>query len=83
LDLLVLYTILMSLKEKIIREVRDAIVHREYAPGEHLTEIALCERFHVSRTPVREALNQLEKEGLIKIIQSVGQKSCDSPSRRL
>jgi DNA-binding GntR family transcriptional regulator len=69
-----LYTIFMSLKEKIIREVRDAIVQREYAPGEHLTEIALCERFHVSRTPVREALNQLEKEGLIKIIQSVGAK---------
>jgi DNA-binding GntR family transcriptional regulator len=74
LSTFLLYTTPMSLKEKIIRELRDAIVHREYAPGERLTEIALCERFNVSRTPVREALNQLEKEGLIKIIQSVGAK---------
>jgi DNA-binding GntR family transcriptional regulator len=64
----------MSLKEKIIRDLRQAIVNREYGPGAHLTEAALCERFKVSRTPVRESLNQLEKEGFIKIIAGAGAK---------
>jgi DNA-binding GntR family transcriptional regulator len=64
----------MSLKEKIIRDLRDAIVNREYKPGAHITEAALCERFKVSRTPVRESLNQLEKEGFIKIVSGAGAK---------
>jgi DNA-binding GntR family transcriptional regulator len=59
-------------KERIIRELRTAIVRGEYKPGEHLIEMALCGRFKVSRTPVREALNQLEKEGLVKITPAVG-----------
>jgi DNA-binding GntR family transcriptional regulator len=37
----------------------------EFAPGERLTERVLCERFAVSRTVVREALRQLESEGLV------------------
>lgn len=64
----------MSLKEKIIRDLRNAIVRREYMPGEHITEAVLCERFNVSRTPVREALNQLEKEGFIRTTPSAGAK---------
>ena len=64
----------MSLKEKILRDLRNAIVGREYKPGEHITEAVLCERFNVSRTPVREALNQLEKEGFIRITPSAGAK---------
>ena len=64
----------MNLKEKITRELRSAIVNREYKPGERITEAALCERFKVSRTPIRESLNQLEKEGFIKIISGAGAK---------
>ncbi len=74
LHFLPLYTSVMSLKEKIIRDLREAIVHREYRPGEHITEATLCERFKVSRTPIREALNQLEKEGFIHITPSAGAK---------
>lgn len=65
----------MNLKSKIIRELRDAIVNRDFKPGEHLKENDLCKMFNVSRTPVREALNQLEKEGFIKIIPGVGAKT--------
>ncbi|MBI5445265.1 MAG: GntR family transcriptional regulator [Deltaproteobacteria bacterium] len=61
-----------SLKERVIRELRHAITQGEYPPGAHLTEAALCERFQVSRTPVREALNQLEMEGFLKIIPAAG-----------
>lgn len=64
----------MNLKNRIITNLRDAIVMGEYKPGEHLTEVSLSRRFKVSRTPIREALNQLEKEGFVKIIPDIGAK---------
>jgi len=42
--------------------------------GERLKEIALAEEFGVSRTPVREALRQLEQDGLVEIIPGQGAK---------
>jgi DNA-binding GntR family transcriptional regulator len=62
----------MTLKEETITHLRNAILQGEYHPGERLTEAALCRRFKVSRTPVREALNQLEKEGFVKITPAAG-----------
>jgi DNA-binding GntR family transcriptional regulator len=50
-------------------ELRDAIEEEiasgAFAPGEHLDEVALAERYGVSRTPVREALMQLSAIGLV------------------
>jgi len=62
----------MTLKEKIVDNLRNLIIEGEYKPGEHLTEARLCERFGVSRTPVREALNQLETEGFVTITPEAG-----------
>jgi DNA-binding GntR family transcriptional regulator len=62
----------ISLKEKTITRLRNAILKGEYSPGERLTEEVLCSRFKVSRTPVREALHQLEKEGFVKITPAAG-----------
>jgi len=62
----------MNLKQKIVTRIRNAILQGEYRPGEHLRELALCKRFEVSRTPIREALHQLEKEGFLKIIPAAG-----------
>lgn len=42
----------------------DAIDRSEFPPGARLIETELAERFHVSRTPVREALNRLESVGV-------------------
>ncbi|MEM9027516.1 MAG: GntR family transcriptional regulator [Pseudomonadota bacterium] len=42
----------------------EAIDAGEYPPGTRLVETELAERFHVSRTPVREALNRLESQGV-------------------
>jgi DNA-binding GntR family transcriptional regulator len=47
--------------------IRDAIVAGEYRPGERLVERVLCDRMQVSRTVVREALRQLESEGLVNV----------------
>jgi DNA-binding GntR family transcriptional regulator len=54
-----------SLADKVIDQLRDAIVRGRFAPGEQLPESMLAEYLAVSRGPVREALRQLEREGLV------------------
>ena len=52
--------------------LRRAIVSGLLQPGEALSETVLAQRFRVSRTPVREALKQLERERLVDIVPRVG-----------
>lgn len=47
-------------------EVRGLIVLGTYPAGQPVTELELCERIGVSRTPVREALRRLESDGLVR-----------------
>lgn len=60
------------LRSQVVDLLRRAIVGAEFAPGERLTERTLCERFAVSRTVVREALRQLESEGLVTTVPQRG-----------
>ena len=53
-------------------ELEDDIVRGLYAPGQRLDESSLTERFSVSRTPVREALQQLSAVGLVEVIPKRG-----------
>lgn len=46
--------------------LEDDILSGKYQQGELLTELKLCERLNVSRTPVREALNRLKQEHLVE-----------------
>jgi DNA-binding GntR family transcriptional regulator len=46
--------------------IRDAIVRKELAPGERVTEAGIAKRMDVSKTPVREAMLRLEEVGLIE-----------------
>jgi DNA-binding GntR family transcriptional regulator len=48
-------------------QLEEAIVEGKFEPGARLDEARLAERFGVSRTPVREALQQLAAEGLVTI----------------
>ncbi|WP_442544164.1 GntR family transcriptional regulator [Arthrobacter sp. KN11-1C] len=52
--------------------LRAAITSGEMTPGEHYSAIGLAERLGVSRTPVREALQLLEKEGIVRIEKNRG-----------
>jgi DNA-binding GntR family transcriptional regulator len=54
----------MSLKD-LCTSIRMEIVGRNFPPGMKLSEQLLCDRWKVSRTPVREALRHLESEGFI------------------
>jgi DNA-binding GntR family transcriptional regulator len=47
-------------------DLRDWILNGTLAPGERLHDVALAERLGLSRTPVREALQRLEDEGLVE-----------------
>ena len=62
----------LPLREVVFNTLRQAILKGELKPGERLMEIALAEKLGVSRTPVREALRQLELEGLVKIVPNKG-----------
>lgn len=57
----------LSLSEQIAGQLAESIVQSEYEPGDRIHEVAVSERFQVSRGPVREALRILEKEGLVSI----------------
>lgn len=61
-----------ALHEDLAEHLRRAIIHGELAPGERISEKALCEQFAVSRTPVREALKILSAEGLVQLNQNRG-----------
>ena len=57
-----------SLTSAVADKLRDKIVRGEIPEGEQLRQDAIAQEFQVSRIPVREALRQLEAEGLITII---------------
>jgi DNA-binding GntR family transcriptional regulator len=49
----------------VVKRIREAILDEVFKPGDHLAEVDLAEKFEVSRSPVREALLTLEKEGTV------------------
>jgi len=51
----------------VAKGIREAILDEVFKPGDRLTEAELVEKFEVSRSPVREALLALEKEGTVII----------------
>lgn len=50
----------------VVEVIREAILTGELEPGERLLQEELAERFNTSSTPIREALRQLEAEGVLK-----------------
>ncbi|HZD65477.1 MAG TPA: GntR family transcriptional regulator [Acidimicrobiales bacterium] len=59
-------------RSQVLRNLREAILNRTFVPGQRLIERELCELTGVSRTSVREALRQLESEGLVVLIPNQG-----------
>jgi len=55
-----------SKTEKVYKILQEDIIERRLLPGQRLVERELIERLGVSKTPVREALARLKKDGLVK-----------------
>ena len=61
-----------SLRGQVFQEIREDILKGKFKDNEELREATLGKELGVSRTPVREALRQLELEGLVHIIPNKG-----------
>ncbi len=62
----------LPLAENLYTQIQMDIIKGILSAGKKLTEQSLCEQYKVSRTPVREALRQLEIEGLVENIPNRG-----------
>lgn len=61
-----------SLSTKVFKYIRDGIIEGRYQSGDYLVETKLADELGVSRTPIREALKQLELEDLAESIPNRG-----------
>ena len=61
-----------SLRGRVFTKIRDDILSGRYKDNEELKEARIGKELGVSRTPVREALRQLELEGLVRIVPNRG-----------
>ncbi|HEX6358399.1 GntR family transcriptional regulator [Actinophytocola sp.] len=63
-----------SVREEVANALRGAIISGEMRPGELYSASSLAERFGVSATPVREAMLDLAKQGLVEAVRNRGFK---------
>lgn len=61
-----------SLRERIVARLRHAIITGDLAPKSRLVEPELARQLNVSRTPLREAIRQLEAEGFVTTVPRIG-----------
>lgn len=55
-----------SIREKVYDILKEMIIDGKISPGERIIETDYCEKFQISRTPLREAIRMLELEGLVE-----------------
>lgn len=61
-----------TLKEQAYAIIKENIINCVYAPSSFLVESELMQQVGASRTPIREALNKLEQENLVRILPKRG-----------
>lgn len=64
----------VTLSEKIYKELYEDITQQRIAPGQSLTLDTLKKKYHVSHTPIREALSRLTSDGLVTYHSNKGMK---------
>lgn len=61
-----------SIVKRVYDEIKSLVVSYTFKPGERINEVELARRLGVSRTPLREALNRLNTEGLLTTLSGKG-----------
>ena len=62
----------LSLKDRVYQNIKFQIIRGNLKPGTRLLEEELSKAMNISRAPIREAFNRLEKEGFVTIIPRKG-----------
>ncbi len=62
----------ITVKQKAYNYIKEKIIYCEFQPGTFIDEKLIAEELGVSRTPVRDAINLLESENLVKVIPKKG-----------
>ncbi|MCR5627541.1 MAG: GntR family transcriptional regulator [Lachnospiraceae bacterium] len=73
----------LPLRDVVFEKLKTQIMEGELTPGTRLMEIGISEKLGVSRTPVREAIRMLEKEGLAVILPRRGAHVASVSPRQL
>lgn len=73
----------LNMREQIAEALRAALVAGQMRPGGVYSAAALAEQFGVSATPVREAMLDLAKEGLITVVRNKGFQVTELSERQL
>ena len=72
-----------TISEQIYVILRQEIIEKKTSLGEKLINLQLQKRFGVSSTPIRDAINRLEQDGLVETISKSGAKIVDFNPQRL
>jgi len=70
-------TIKMNKKDIVYQELKKKIISNEIPPGSSIHEADFANMLGVSKIPIREALRQLENDGLVENISGRGTKVCE------
>lgn len=61
-----------NMRSEAYNEIRYRIMHNKYVPGQKVSEKTISEELGIGRTPVREAIIRIERDGLIDVIPQSG-----------
>lgn len=64
--------VVAPLRQQVVLKIREAIAQGRFSPGERLVERELCDLLGVSRTSLREALRDLESDGIVTSLANRG-----------
>lgn len=65
-------TFYRTISQQALETIRNDIIQGALKPGEKLNESALAARYQISRTPLRDAIRQLQMEGLLEVAPNKG-----------
>lgn len=72
-----------ALADRVFAQLRSDILHARLRPGDALSENSLAQSLAVSRTPVREAVQRLVREGLVQVLPQRGSYVARLSMRRI
>jgi DNA-binding GntR family transcriptional regulator len=73
----------MHLKDQAYEQVRDLVLSGELAPGDLLSERQLVSRLGMSKTPIRVALERLDRDGFLEILPQRGARIREPTEREI